>query len=1677
MAKYRITSIPQYAPGGETNWPPDWMKRKKKKPFVDQGAPGVMDDIITFSKNPVTGEQMYPQATTPEPLVINQPGEEFPLPGDELSQEEKWARQEATRPIVTQEDIDFNQKMAIWEAKAAARKKIMDDEIEALRIKNEKLAAQAWQDKIKTRAEEFKKKGKHDKLDPFDSIPLLDYNDRIKNNPNYAKELESQGYFVNINKDRGYVELFPAAEIQSRIFKNGLKTNEIVNKLGVGTTKSIEKSFGTIMAQADQYHSAQTKNFMIDLMKKGMSRDAAINYLINKKGLARSKEALEELYSKDFTEIEKWAKSFIAYSDDYIKPYQKGQDLSLVNRWTDNDLITLAKDRDFIDGRGANIDNISPNYSDNPDWGAEVMRALRTGKYGWKPKSNMLIKLWRDESYKDLIVEPNEADKASIEMLKDYKTLSPQSFNSKYTPTIDQLEQKWKEGKVAVKIEESDAWRPNRMLVTDSNKKDAFGNDLSQFYQYSFEVPSGVDQTGKIITKRVTPDEMAGQTVYMTKEEAEKYNKAMVSDNMYDLQTKLSLWHLPGAIAFGGATAMTALPALTHAPIASAPWLTAGNALDAYFVYETLKPQGFAQKAYDSFSEGKIGEGIENTVWGGLGLIPLIKPALGTARALNELGKPGSLGVLPVNSQYSLAYKTPLQSGLLIGNPNLSRADEILQTVTSPLNKFTKFANLGEFKILKQATRGLDNAYRLGTAETILQTSRTGLLGESILKQELTTNLLSLGQKEEALNAIGFNPKMYIEGSPAYNKLLEQQRLKDISEVSSSSVDNASESLIRFKNQFESGSIQKIVGAGGARNKGIYEIDGKIVKLTGSGKGVGNAEELKRLSERVKDMPNVHVPQQTIKLNTLNEKSLNASIMTKAPGKEAGELTSVEIENIPKEHWDKFEKDTRLLSERGIQTDFTNKNNLFYDKESGFHFIDIGGASVDGSSTGKFFMKNGVEYYVPFEKYKGFPKEFSKERPFTGGKDMFKNISSVDEVKLVANPKESLSSPNAIETPAGFQNRLFDSNIQLGSFEGKGHLSEVGYNYRTLGAGEIEAIKNTKGVYPKAGKAKGGNENVKYWTKGNNKNWYGENPNQQVIRVKDNKFSTDKVVDANDIEIFNHQTGNFEAIELSGSPNASSVAEPFEIAAKRILNSSNNFNRIVKKPDPVAKSNYVQQEFAFPAETSIVPEAEITGISAKAANEQKIMEGIEQASLTGEQTSLASEQANALKASAEIPKTYPIPNPDYFTHLLSMTKMSAADRKFYTSVVDTVKAQGNMASDFQKNMLERIRSGNFNFSGSKGNINAGLSPELITSIAGSKNVVGGKLANFMTDWGLPIGSMFSPTLDAINPIGTIGSKFLAEASPLNLVLKRNKVEGATMSIGDILSAGVKNGKVRVPKSFFKKTKDLIKKSDDAVLTVKNNKTNADIYRVKFDPAVEGSNFKVSDVAEKKGIFGRKKNADFKVTSKEDIPLTEVNLEDPGITVFRRIPFTNRYAVVDKATLIEGKAQWATTGASAQKFAESFGKGLIITGATGALVWAAEPSEEEKKEAQTKWVKDEQTKAYDNAVKQHEIQVEVEKNAKYEKHKAYITTLITNAVEKGNNQEKIIADLHANGISAEDLIQIYIDNGVPKEEAENYINTVIRNDIFNKKKGGEILDLTENEINEYKKGGWIVERIN
>lgn len=190
--------------------------------------------------------------------------------------------------------------------------------------------------------------------------------------------------------------------------------------------------------------------------------------------------------------------------------------------------------------------------------------------------------------------------------------------------------------------------------------------------------------------------------------------------------------------------------ALAYAPFGAVPWLTGGNALNTYFAYETFKPEGYIQTAVEDFGKGDYWGGAANTLQSVLGVVPLVGPGIKATRIINQATKPGSLSVLPFNSKYSLAYKTPLQSGLVIGNPSIGRADEVFGSVTSSLNKFTKDANLGEFKILKQPiknyTSGSDASYAAQKAlsdvkiveEAMVQAGRTGILGENTIKGGIT---------------------------------------------------------------------------------------------------------------------------------------------------------------------------------------------------------------------------------------------------------------------------------------------------------------------------------------------------------------------------------------------------------------------------------------------------------------------------------------------------------------------------------------------------------------------------------------------------------------------------------------------------------------------------------------------------------------------------------------------------------------------------------------------------------------------------------------------------------------------------------------------------------------------------------------------------------------------------
>ena len=59
--------------------------------------------------------------------------------------------------------------------------------------------------------------------------------------------------------------------------------------------------------------------------------------------------------------------------------------------------------------------------------------------------------------------------------------------------------------------------------------------------------------------------------------------------------------------------------------------------------------------------------------------------------------------------------------------------------------------------------------------------------------------------------------------------------------------------------------------------------------------------------------------------------------------------------------------------------------------------------------------------------------------------------------------------------------------------------------------------------------------------------------------------------------------------------------------------------------------------------------------------------------------------------------SYEVKNPDYFQQLLDMNRYSPSQRKFLQGVIDSVKKQNNLATERQFDILQRIKSGDFNY--------------------------------------------------------------------------------------------------------------------------------------------------------------------------------------------------------------------------------------------------------------------------------------------------------------------------------------------------------------------------------------------
>lgn len=240
-----------------------------------------------------------------------------------------------------------------------------------------------------------------------------------------------------------------------------------------------------------------------------------------------------------------------------------------------------------------------------------------------------------------------------------------------------------------------------------------------------------------------------------------------------------------GVLGFAGRAAAKNIAKLAnYAPIASAPWLTAGNALNAYFGYEAVRPGGNISKAVDAFSEGNMKEGAVEAGWGALGLLPFVKPTVQGAQILKQLKTPGSIQVLPKSGNYSFLYKSPAEGGLLVGNPNLNGSEQVLTGVTEAFNKFSRAAGtsfgglgLGEFKIMKQTPTSYGYAstvaegMTLGDMATVGQTVKT-------TTPALAPSLLELKTSDFNIDKLVGNFRIPTQGSASMEPLTNQSILQ-----------------------------------------------------------------------------------------------------------------------------------------------------------------------------------------------------------------------------------------------------------------------------------------------------------------------------------------------------------------------------------------------------------------------------------------------------------------------------------------------------------------------------------------------------------------------------------------------------------------------------------------------------------------------------------------------------------------------------------------------------------------------------------------------------------------------------------------------------------------------------------------------------------------------------------
>jgi hypothetical protein len=258
-----------------------------------------------------------------------------------------------------------------------------------------------------------------------------------------------------------------------------------------------------------------------------------------------------------------------------------------------------------------------------------------------------------------------------------------------------------------------------------------------------------------------------------------------------------------------------------------------------------------------------------------------------------------------------------------------------------------------------------------------------------------------------------------------------------------------------------------------------------------------------------------------------------------------------------------------------------------------------------------------------------------------------------------------------------------------------------------------------------------------------------------------------------------------------------------------------------------------------------------------------------------------------------------------------MNKYNGKNKQYFIDLVESVKRQGNVASERQYDELQRIISGDYTRS-KKGYA------EVPTKLPGSPNAYDDvQKAGFLNPLAIA---------DRIIPRLPYPSWFLGQQgswnnlSPLNIIPGYGKKLSNTAGqypvgfrkFGNTLD-DVKSSKTLRPKGGFRKGADQMAREGNWAEPGKVNENYVGVFEATMDPNIEGSNIKLTKKPNRYGIVGTTKEGDVA------IPLT-----DAGLSFNRRLPFSNKYVPINKQKLLDNKFQLATQLPHVQSLIEKYG---------------------------------------------------------------------------------------------------------------------------------------------------------